>query len=64
MKIASIASLRAHGADHLREFRLECGLPVWIYDIDGITIEKRVFLPLPAKHRLYDLSRDFRAPNR
>ena len=30
-------SLRAHGADHLREFRLECGLPVWIYDIDGIT---------------------------
>jgi predicted glycogen debranching enzyme len=38
-------SLRAHGADHLREFRLECGLPVWVYEIDGITIEKRVFLP-------------------
>lgn len=37
--------LRAHGADHLREFRLECGLPVWSYDINGITIEKRVFLP-------------------
>ena len=35
-------SLRAHGADQLREFRLECGLPVWIYDIDGITIEKRI----------------------
>ena len=32
-------------ADHLREFRLECGLPVWIYEIDGITIEKRIFLP-------------------
>jgi predicted glycogen debranching enzyme len=38
-------SLRAHGADHLRELRLECGLPVWIYEIDGITIEKRVCLP-------------------
>ena len=32
-------------ADHLREFRLDCGLPVWIYDINGITIEKRIFLP-------------------
>ena len=31
--------------DALREFRLECGLPVWVYDIDGIRIEKRLFLP-------------------
>jgi predicted glycogen debranching enzyme len=26
------------------EFRLECGLPVWVYDLWGSTIEKRVFL--------------------
>ena len=24
-------------ADYLREFRLECGLPVWVYEVDGIT---------------------------
>lgn len=38
-------SLRAHGRDQLHEFRLDCGLPVWVYDINGITIEKRLFLP-------------------
>ena len=38
-------TLRGHGADHLREFRLDCGLPVWVYDIDGITIEKRLCMP-------------------
>ena len=38
-------TLRAQAADYLREFRLECGLPVWIYEVDGITIEKRIFLP-------------------
>ena len=27
------------------EFRLECGLPVWTYDLWGCTIEKRVVLP-------------------
>ncbi len=27
------------------EFRLECGLPVWIYDLWGCRIEKRVLLP-------------------
>jgi predicted glycogen debranching enzyme len=29
----------------LREFRLELGLPVWIYDLDGIVLEKRVLMP-------------------
>jgi predicted glycogen debranching enzyme len=29
----------------LVEFRLEAGLPVWRYDVDGLVIEKRVFLP-------------------
>jgi predicted glycogen debranching enzyme len=31
--------------DHLVEFRLELGLPVWRYDLRGIGIEKRVLMP-------------------
>ena len=31
--------------EHLVEFRLELGLPVWIYRIDGFTIEKRILMP-------------------
>ena len=27
------------------EFRLEAGLPVWRYEMDGFVVEKRVFLP-------------------
>jgi predicted glycogen debranching enzyme len=34
----------APGAGHLRELRLEAGLPVWIYEVDGFRLEKRVFL--------------------
>jgi predicted glycogen debranching enzyme len=34
----------AHGTGYLVEFRLEGGLPVWRYDIEGVVIEKRVFL--------------------
>ena len=30
---------------HLTEFRLELGLPVWRYDVDGCVLEKRLFLP-------------------
>src|SRR5215468_9981470 len=32
-------------ADILAEFRLEMGLPVWRYEIGGITLEKRVVMP-------------------
>src|SRR3954468_23972292 len=32
-------------ADYLREFRLEDGLPVWIYQVRDFTIEKRILLP-------------------
>jgi predicted glycogen debranching enzyme len=32
-------------AVHLREFRLDVGLPVWRYDVAGRTIEKRVWMP-------------------
>ena len=35
----------ADQTEHLAEFRLELGLPVWIYRVDGFTIEKRVLMP-------------------
>ena len=31
--------------EHLSEFRLEMGLPVWIYRVQGFTIEKRILMP-------------------
>jgi predicted glycogen debranching enzyme len=36
--------LQLEGARYLKEFRLEMGLPVWQYRVNGVTIEKRVFL--------------------
>ena len=41
---------------HLIEFRLDLGLPVWVYDFDGIRIEKRVLMPHRAEHDTYQLS--------
>ena len=35
---------QAPGASHLREFRLEWGLPVWSYETGAFRLEKRVFL--------------------
>ena len=32
-------------ADHLVEFRLEMGLPVWRYEIGDLVLEKRVLMP-------------------
>lgn len=37
--------LQLGAADYLREFRLEDGLPVWTYEVNGNVIEKRVLLP-------------------
>ena len=37
--------LHLHGADYLREFRLEWGLPVWIYKVRDLLLEKRILLP-------------------
>src|SRR5688572_21502043 len=31
--------------EHLVEFRLELGLPIWTFDLPGLTIEKRVLMP-------------------
>jgi predicted glycogen debranching enzyme len=36
--------LDLYGIDHLAEFRLEAGLPVWLYRIDQHAVEKRIFL--------------------
>jgi predicted glycogen debranching enzyme len=37
--------LEIHGAERLVEFRIEAGLPVWRYAIDGYVLEKRVYMP-------------------
>jgi predicted glycogen debranching enzyme len=37
--------LELHGTDYLQEFRMEAGLPVWRYELNGFVLEKRVFLP-------------------
>jgi len=33
------------GSQHLSSFHLEDGLPVWTYEAEGCTVEKRVYLP-------------------
>ena len=33
------------GAEYLREFLLEDGMPVWIYHVRGLVIEKRISMP-------------------
>jgi predicted glycogen debranching enzyme len=35
----------ADTGEHLVEFRLELGLPVWLYELGGVAIEKRVLMP-------------------
>ncbi|MGI8746166.1 MAG: glycogen debranching enzyme N-terminal domain-containing protein, partial [Bryobacteraceae bacterium] len=37
--------LQLHGADFLKEFRLETGLPAWRYQAGEFVIEKRLMLP-------------------
>lgn len=34
-----------NGASYLTAFGLRHGLPVWLYELDGITIEKRILMP-------------------
>lgn len=36
--------LALHGSDLLKEFRMEMGLPVWLYQVGDATIEKRILL--------------------
>ena len=42
---ASEGQVKVHGAGVLAEFRLEHGLPVWHYEIDGLVLEKSIVLP-------------------
>ena len=46
-----------HGANHLVEFELELGLPVWRFQVGRAVIEKRVVMPhfLNTVHILYKL---------
>ncbi len=37
--------LDLNAADYFKEFRLEQGLPVWFYEVRGLTIEKRILMP-------------------
>ena len=37
--------VQLHGADFLSEFRLDMGLPVWRYQVGGVTLEKRLIMP-------------------
>lgn len=50
-------TLDVHGVDLLREFRLEGGLPVWTFSLDGHVIEKRLVLPYRQNtvHVIYTL---------
>ena len=43
--------------DHLREFRLEAGLPVWRFAFGGAVVEKRLVLPYGQNtvHVIYEL---------
>jgi predicted glycogen debranching enzyme len=36
--------IQFEGMEYLREFRLELGLPVWLFEIQGVIIEKRILL--------------------
>ena len=50
--------------EHLVEFRLELGLPVWRYQLPGATIEKRMLMPRRAEHGSRHLPAPRRAPFR
>jgi predicted glycogen debranching enzyme len=52
-------ALHGEGARALSEFRLELGLPVWLFEIEGVRLEKRLFLParqntVAVSYRLLD----------
>src|SRR5262245_12631757 len=49
----------ARGTGYLEEFRLEGGLPVWRYQVDGIVIERRIFMRHMQNtvHVIYELTR-------
>ncbi|MEY2560398.1 MAG: hypothetical protein QOG51_813 [Verrucomicrobiota bacterium] len=56
--------LDLHGAEYFREFRLEDGMPVWIYHVRDLVIEKRVSMPhlQNTVHVSYQIIGDGKAP--
>ena len=36
---------KLESSEYLSEFRLEAGLPVWRYELEGAVIEKRLVMP-------------------
>lgn len=42
---SATGALQLYGAQHLTEFRLDLGLPVWRYEVGGTVLERQVFLP-------------------
>src|SRR5664279_1047601 len=40
-----LAGISSEGTLAVSEFRLEAGLPVWRYEVDGFVLEKRLILP-------------------
>ncbi|MGE0082121.1 MAG: amylo-alpha-1,6-glucosidase [Thiohalomonadaceae bacterium] len=40
-----IGELDMPARDHLREFRLEAGLPVWRFEMEDVVIERHLFMP-------------------
>ncbi len=37
--------VKLYGDSHLLKFSLEAGMPVWLFEIDGILLEKRLWMP-------------------
>ncbi len=37
--------LRVHGASYLVDFHLDSGLPVWLFEVEGYKLEKRLLMP-------------------
>ncbi|MEY2483146.1 MAG: hypothetical protein QOK24_1674 [Verrucomicrobiota bacterium] len=56
--------LDLHGAEYFREFRLEDGMPVWIYQVRDLVIEKRISMPhlQNTVHVSYQIIGDGKAP--
>lgn len=59
----SEGGLQAPAPENLSSFRLELGLPVWKYEIDGIVLEKSIVMPY-RQNSVYVRYRVLRAPER
>ena len=44
-QVQTESGIEFDSARYLTSFRLEMGLPVWTYDVEGVRFEKRVLMP-------------------